>query len=488
MFTPAQIAFHLKLLFGTIAAVILAIGALTAVNLHQVDSSLQLLGRTSVKSFTDSVSAMMDMQTMLLRDKAKADLAFMSKTVYSMGFPALNQMNNIDVEVVDQDTGETKQATLPSLEISGTLVTGNATVAVAIQEKMASEATFFQFHDDALVRVSTSIETEGGEPAIGYAIPADHPVTQALAAGETFAGIEQEPDGWYQSAYMPLKDFSERIIGAIAVGREVVTPEFQRIIATQKIGGKGYGFIFTQSGQLVSHPRRQGENLAGEPYWEEFRTATDGYVEYERDGVPMVAYLKHFQPWRMTYAFAMPLEDMAHGLDERIALIGTVLAAVAILLVSGVILLVVRVSARPLRELSAYTKAVSDGQYDAHISYQANDVIARTIDATQNMVRDLKSKLGFAQGVLGGVTLPAAVVAKDGTVSWANRQMLDMLKKPGRPEEYTGVMFSEMVYGDATRQTLSHRALQENKQLHDVLELDLPALGVRRILRKPAAP
>lgn len=479
MLRPAQIAFHLKLLFGTIAAVTLAIAILTAANLYQVDSSLQTLGRTSVKSFTDSISAMMDMQTMLLAEKAKADLGFMSKTVYSMGFPACNQMNTVEMDVVNQETGATERITLPTLEISGTLVTGNATIATNIQQKMASGATFFQLHEDRLVRVSTSIADEDGDVAIGYAIPADTPIAKALTAGGSFSGIVEEPDGWYQSAYMPLKDFSERIIGVIAVGREVITPEFQRIIDTQKIGGKGYGFIFTENGTLVSHPDRQSQSLVDEPYWEAFKATTDGYVEYETEGVPMVAYLHYFEPWRMTYAFAMPVADMAHGLDEKLALTGTVLAVAAILLVSGVILLVVRVSARPLRELSAYTKAVSDGNYDASISYSANDVIARTIDSTLNMVRDLKSKLGFARGVLDGVTLPAAVVAQNGTVSWANRQMLDLLQKPGNPEDYTGMLFSEMVYGEASKQTLSHRALQENRQLHDVMELNLPALGLR---------
>ncbi|TVM14875.1 chemotaxis protein [Oceanidesulfovibrio indonesiensis] len=479
MLRIAQIAFHLKLLFGTIAAVALAIGILTAANLHQVDTSLRTLGRTSVKSFTESVSAMMDMQTMLLADKARADLGFMSKTIYSMGFPARNQMNTVDMEVVDQETGATERLSLPALEISGTLVTGNATMATIIQDKMASEATFFQLHEGRLVRVSTSIENKDGNTALGYAIPADSPIAEALAAGKHFAGIVEEPDGWYQAAYMPLQDFAERIIGVIAVGREVITPEFQRIIDTQKIGGKGYGFIFTRDGELVSHPSRKGQSLVGAPYWDAFKATTDGYVEYERDGVPMVAYLKYFEPWRMTYGFAMPVADMAHGLDEKLVITGTVLAVAAVLLVSGVILLVVRVSARPLRELSAYTKAVSGGNYDASISYQANDVIARTIASTQDMVRDLKSKLGFAQGVLKGVTLPAAVVARDGAVSWANRQMLDLLHKKGSPEDYTGVPFSEMVYGDASRQTLSHRALQENRQLHDVMELDLPALGLR---------
>ncbi|TVM32768.1 chemotaxis protein [Oceanidesulfovibrio marinus] len=481
MLRPAQIAFHNKLLIGTIASVTLAIACLTAANLFQVDRSLKSLGRTSIKSFADSVSAMMDMQTMLLRDKAKADLAFMAKTIYSMGFPALNQMTTVDMSVADQDSDASDSVTMPALEISGTLVTGNATMADLIKNKMASEATFFQFDNDRLVRVSTSIPNKDGSDAAGSAIPADDPIAKALLAGETYSGIVQEPDGWYQSAYMPLKDFSERIIGAIAVGREVVTPEFRRIIAAQKIGGKGHGFIFTEDGALVSHPTRQGQNLADEPYWKEFQATRDGLVEFEQDGVPMAAYLKYFEPWRMTYAFAMPISDMAHGLDEKLTLIGSVLAVVAIVLVVVVILLVVRIATRPLRELSDYTKAVSDGHYDAEIEYEANDVIARTISSTQDMVSDLKAKLGFAQGVLGGVTLPAAVVDKDGAVTWANRQMLDMLKKSGNPEDYAGQSFGDMVFGDGSRRTLSHRAMDEGRQMHDVMELDLPALGMRTV-------
>ncbi len=477
----SKLAFHLKLLLGAIAAVSVAIAAMTAVNLIQVDSSLKLLGRTSLKSFGDSMAHMMNMQTRLLQDKASSDLASMLKQVNSMGFPGLNQLMETTLTLTNERDGVRQEVTLPSLELSGKFIPGNATIVNDLQEQLASQVTFFQFHEGAMVRVATTLQTPDGEAANGWTIPADSPISKAVVEQEeTYAGVVREPDGFYFAAYMPLKNFSGDAIGALGVGREVVTPEFEQIVASLNIGGKGVGYLFTDDGRLVSHPTMTGDTLTRFPFWEDFQGVEEGYVEYEMAGVRKVAYLKRFDPWRMTYAFAMPLDDMSHGLDKRLGEVGLFLAIGAVLLVSVVMLIIVRSATRPLNELSAFTRAVSDGRYDARIDYAANDVIAMTIDATQDMVKDLKNKLGFSQGVLQGITLPAAVVGVDGAVSWVNPQMLALLGHSGAPEEYVGRPFHQFVR-TPNNETLSERALREERQLHATIERTLPGVGERII-------
>jgi methyl-accepting chemotaxis protein len=464
----SKITFQSKIVVGVLATVAVVIAALTVINLVQVKDSLRSLGRTSLASFADSVTAMMDMQSQLLRDKAQGDLNLMLKAINSKGFPTLNRMETVEMQVAHQETGETQTVTIPPIDIGSTKLFKNTEFMDEIEANIGSIAHVYVFLPDMMVRIATSVETEDGTRPVGLYLPSDHPAYQAMENGETYLDILSEGGGWYQTAYMPLTDFGGKTIGVVSVGRPVITPEFEKTISALSMGGKGASLIFSLvDGKILYHPELAGQSLTEYPFWEEFRVSNKDYATFNLDGEEQVAYLEQFEPWQMTYAFTIPVADMSHGLESKLAGSGAIVAVAAILLTAAIVFLLIKTVSRPLRDLSAFTEQVSQGDYDAHISYQANDAIGRTIAGVRTMVDDLKGKLAFSEGVLGGFTLPAVIVNKDHSVAWTNTQMLELLGVDGKPEDYVGLTSGELYWGDPSRKSVADRAVDENRIIHD---------------------
>ena len=95
------------------------------------------------------------------------------------------------------------------------------------------------------------------------------------------------------------------------------------------------------------------------------------------------------------------------------------------------------------------------------------------------MVGELKTKLGFAQGVLNGIPSPCGIVGPDFTMSWVNQEICDLLEKPQARTTAIGQRSGAFYNNDANRQTLSDRAIQERQPL--AAEIDYSAPSGRKL-------
>jgi len=483
----AALPFQMKFIAGVVLAVIIAIAAMSSVNLDQVDRSLHVLGRTSLESYAANVLSVMEMQRALLEEKARTDLSLIHKEINSMGFPTLNRMNSMSMEVKDSGTGAAETVEVPSLDIGSTALNKNSELIDEISRKVGSDASIYLADKGRLIRVATSIEGPDGSRPLGVTIPKDSPVYAAVTAGEPYYGIVEEVDGWYQAGFMPLGDFNGKMIGVLCVERPVITEGFEKTIESLNLGGKGYGFIYSDTGRLLSHPTMKGESLERFGFWPQFRDTRDGFVQYDLQDSPKIAYVKYFEPWKMYFAFAMLESEMTYGLVDKLTRTSLIIAVCTIVGLTVIIALLMRLVQRPLRELSSYTREVSGGNYDAAIRYTARDVIAETIGSVQDMVRQLKARLAFSEGVLAGFTQPCAIVGTDHAILWTNRQMLELLGRPGQPEDYVGQSSGRFYFGDDRRESPSVQALRENRVLQTELLYTRPD-GQERIIDVTATP
>jgi len=184
MLQPSTIPFQFKLMAGAIATVAVAIGLLTFINLRQVNRSLQELGETSLRSYADTVHAMMEMQDTQLRSKAAADLNLLSKEVGRAGIPSLNPLESTRLEVVNAVTGARETLELPMLMLSAKVVTPDFALVDGPADGRDGTASIFQLAQGRLVRVASSATASDGSRAVGDFLPREHAASAAVAAGK----------------------------------------------------------------------------------------------------------------------------------------------------------------------------------------------------------------------------------------------------------------------------------------------------------------
>ncbi len=102
-------------------------------------------------------------------------------------------------------------------------------------------------------------------------------------------------------------------------------------------------------------------------------------------------------------------------------------------------------------------------------------------DQIEIMVGELKTKLGFSDGVLEGFPLPCALLDSDHKTIWVNQEMCDLLEKPGEKDEYVGINSGELYYNDASHVTHSDRAIDQKEHLADEIEYFTPGGGTKNV-------
>jgi signal transduction histidine kinase len=122
-----------------------------------------------------------------------------------------------------------------------------------------------------MLRVSTNVQTLEGTRAIGTYIPkvnpdgTFNPVVSTLLKGQTYQGRAFVVNKWYITAYEPIVDKSNAVVGALYVGipQESVTSLRQAIMDTQ-VGKTGYVYVVDSKGEYVISDggERDGEDIS----------------------------------------------------------------------------------------------------------------------------------------------------------------------------------------------------------------------------------
>ena len=124
----------------------------------------------------------------------------------------------------------------------------------------------------------------------------------------------------------------------------------------------------------------------------------------------------------------------------------TMLAATGIALVLAVLLAyaVGRGVTRTIRGMVAFSNAVSEGNLDATLSTGGSTAELNKLQKDmQGMVCILKEKLGFVQGILGGIAAPCLVVDLEGRITFLNVQMCTFMAMTPDPSMHIGTYIKD---------------------------------------------
>ncbi|WP_051286637.1 methyl-accepting chemotaxis protein [Megalodesulfovibrio gigas] len=130
-----------------------------------------------------------------------------------------------------------------------------------------------------------------------------------------------------------------------------------------------------------------------------------------------------------------------HRMDAVVAgstAVGLGILAMVIVVVAGSMEFVRRVVLSPLASLSAFAEEVACGSLNATAAGRFKGEMRILKTAIEAMVRELKVRLGFAQGVLEGIDFPCLVADTAGRTTFVNQEMLDMLELRGGLQQALG--------------------------------------------------
>lgn len=143
------------------------------------------------------------------------------------------------------------------------------------------------------------------------------------------------------------------------------------------------------------------------------------------------------------------------------------LMAGGMLLALGLGLVTILGILRPLGALRCYVNAVASGNLKAQAAGCGGAEIGALCADVERMVAELKRRLGFAQGILDGITLPAVVCDTQERIQFVNAPTLRLLGKGGAPQSFHGQSLGEFFHGDARSETVTGRAVRQCKVLEN---------------------
>ncbi|TJX14329.1 hypothetical protein E9840_06640 [Tissierella creatinini] len=128
--------------------------------------------------------------------------------------------NNIDLAMkyVNIYYGTLSQGYKTLLDKDGRSIEGRFEVVDAILEDLGDKSTIFVKVNDDFKRISTNVRFDGRERAIGTFLGTDHKAYKTVMNGELYIGEAEILNQNYYTAYNPIKDKNNNVIGLLFVG------------------------------------------------------------------------------------------------------------------------------------------------------------------------------------------------------------------------------------------------------------------------------
>ena len=148
----------------------------------------------------------------------------------------------------------------------------NAPIVDEVLGLLGTTCTIFQKMNENgdMLRVATNVIKTNGQRAIGTYIPGTNPdgsvnkVIEAVKRGQTYIGRAYVVNGWYITAYKPIFDSGENLVGMLYVGiPQESTTTLRNVITNMVIGKTGYVYVLDRAGNYVisQNGKRDGENI-----------------------------------------------------------------------------------------------------------------------------------------------------------------------------------------------------------------------------------
>jgi methyl-accepting chemotaxis protein len=125
---------------------------------------------------------------------------------------------NLTMKYINNSYGTLTQGDGTLLDSNGNSIEGRFGVVDTVLEDLGDKSSIFVKVNDDFKRISTNIMSEENERAIGTFLGTDHNAYQTVMNGELYIGEAEILGESYYTAYQPIKDKNNNIIGLLFVG------------------------------------------------------------------------------------------------------------------------------------------------------------------------------------------------------------------------------------------------------------------------------
>ena len=319
---------------------------------------------TDLDHIATGIYDMCQAQQELLDEHLEASLNVARDVLVSKG-ATIQSEETVTWSVVNQYTKSATKIDLPKMLAGDTWLGQNGDMKVVspvvdkVQALVGGTCTVFQRMNSQgdMLRVSTNVEKLDGARAIGTYIPRTNPdgkanpVISTVMRGDTFRGRAFVVNKWYITAYEPIVDGNNEIVGVLYVGvpQESVA-SLRNAIMRATVGKTGYVYVLDSKGNYVISKggTRDGESLWGAkdadgvPFIQELCTkavalkgreiAEQRYAwknAGDEEAKIKIARIIYFEPWDWVVGVGSYLDDFYDAKNnlESIGKAGNILLA-----------------------------------------------------------------------------------------------------------------------------------------------------------------
>ncbi len=443
-----NIQFTTKLFVAIVFISVASVVIIAANAIRMSHEGLNQFGETAIANTHQAVFDTILMYDKSVRWNLEGDIRFFKREIETKGDVELISASLLKQTMVDEITQATTTKEIPRFVIGATYINGSNDFVDRFEKTAGAAATIFQLVDDKLLRISTTIKNLDGGRATGTYIPSDSPIYQTIARGETFREKEFLVNDWYLTAYAPVYDWDDKLVGAISVGRPLLNTQIKEYISNVKIG-HGYFYMYKQDGGILLHPTLDSSDNIFDRVPQFKDKQQGGSFTYNLQGVKRFARTALVEQWGVYLATDLDEVDINGGLDRK--MVRRNLIAGFFVVAAGIILTIflVRSINRPLRDLAGKSIKVGEGDYTVKFSSENKDAIGQLTNSLGVMVD--KSKEMIEDIVTSSTTLREAsrhlldiseqmVTSADSTTKIADETSVSAISASGNMDSISAAM------------------------------------------------
>lgn len=464
---------------GAVFVCVLAMFLITVLQKGNIDrrvvEQLDLLSHDNVAAIAKDVYHMCEAANDLVQEQVNSDLKVARKVLDSNGKLRLSG-EKVTWSATNQFTKSSTSIELPKMWVGNQWLAPNQDFAVntpvvdEVKRMVGSTCTIFQCMNSQgdMLRVATNVEQSDHSRAIGTYIPATNqdgtpnPVISSVMRGEIYRGRAYVVNSWYVTAYEPIRDESNQIIGMLYVGvRQEGVNSLRKGIMDIKVGKSGYVYILggegDQKGQYIisKNGERDGENI-----WEakdaegsffiqsivgKALVLKKGELDFARypwknegESKPRmkIAAIAYFEPWDWVIGAGAYEDDFYQARKE----VGGALAGLLRWLVIGGFMLLGCGAffafylggkiANPVGKMAEFADKLAVGDTSFNIEYESVDETGRLAESFRNMVKALNHKAELAQEIaLGNLNVEIKAISDKDVLGQAMMIMRNNLNR-----------------------------------------------------------
>lgn len=187
------IGFGKKLYISSVGIIMLTIFIVAGVNFFSTKKSFLAKGKAGIQSVSAVLADTAELQYNLQKQKLASDLGILITEGSSSGKITLVNSRTGEIDITNILTKETARITMPKLVFGLKFILNDYEIVDTVAKFSDSEIMFCQLFENKLIKVSTSLKTEGDQRATGGYYEQDQLLTRPLPRRQMRSSWRKRP-------------------------------------------------------------------------------------------------------------------------------------------------------------------------------------------------------------------------------------------------------------------------------------------------------